>query len=238
LIVDDDPAVRETTTAAFELAGYVAWPCESGEHALRCIEMRGLPHVAVVDLAMPGLGGVELSRRIRSLGDIPIVILTGNTSQRMTADLIAEFADDYITKPVELEVLVARVGRVLRRVREPITPASAVVTVDDRLAVDPATCRATVDGQLVQLTPTEAKLLRILLRNAGRTVASTNLVRRLWPCEEVFEDALRVHVHRLRQKIEADPRRPHYIHTCRGTGYRFAVAPPAGSSGGTRAPDV
>ena len=224
LIVDDDPAVREVTTRAFELAGYDTWSCESGDHALRCLQMRGLPDVAIVDLTMPGIGGTELSRRIKSFCDIPIVILTANNDPRMTANLIEEFADDYVTKPVELSVLVARVRRVLSRMRRPVDTTAATVTVDDRLAIEFANGQALVGDRVVQLTPTESKLLHILLRDTGRTVSTDYLLRRLWPLEEVYEDTLRVHVYRLRQKIEPDPRRPRYIQTVRGQGYRFAVA--------------
>jgi DNA-binding response OmpR family regulator len=95
--------------------------------------------------------------------------------------------------------------------------------VDDRLAVDFAHQRAIVDGQPIPLTPTETKILYILMRNAGRVVTNDFLLRRLWPLEEVFEDTLRVHVHRLRRKIEATPTQPLYIVTERGLGYSFGT---------------
>ena len=103
----------------------------------------------------------------------------------------------------------------LRLVEQP------VIRVDDHLAIDFAHQRAAVDGRPVPLTSTETKLLFVLMRNAGRVVATDFLLRRLWPSDEVFEDTLRVHVHRLRSKIEPEPSRPRYVVTERGSGYRF-----------------
>jgi DNA-binding response OmpR family regulator len=116
---------------------------------------------------------------------------------------------------------VARVQRVLRHIGDFAYTLEPVTRVDDRLAVDFAHQQALVGGQPVPLTPTETKLLYILMRNAGRTVTTGFLLRRLWPLEEVFEDTLRAHIHRLRRKIEPTPAQPRYIVTERGIGYSF-----------------
>ena len=113
----------------------------------------------------------------------------------------------------------------LRRIGDFAYTLGPVMQVDERLSVDIAHQQAIVTEQKVDLTPTETKLLYILMRNADRIVTTDFLLRRLWPMEEVFEDTLRVHVHRLRQKIEVDPSKPCYIVTERGLGYRFAACP-------------
>jgi DNA-binding response OmpR family regulator len=162
LVVDDDPAILQLVGDKLERAGYEVCGAASGQQALEVIERRGLPHLAIVDINMPGMDGFEFR---------------------------------YALDPV--------------------------MQVDERLGVDFAQQSAIIDGRAVSLTPTESKLLYILMRNAGRIVSTEFLLRRLWPLEEVFEDTLRVHVYRVRQKIEADPAQPRYIVTERGLGYSF-----------------
>jgi DNA-binding response OmpR family regulator len=118
-------------------------------------------------------------------------------------------------------VLVARVGRVLRRIRDFTYAVDPILPIDERLGIEFTRCRALVDGREVPLTPTETKLLHVLVRDAGRPVRTEYLIQRLWPLEEVYEDTLRVHICRLRQKIEKDPGKPMYVTTVRGQGYRF-----------------
>ena len=136
---------------------------------------------------------------------------------------IEAFDDDYIRKPFHVREMVARVERVFRRIGNFGYALQPVIQVDDRLAVDFAHQRARVSEKEIPLTATETKLLYVLMRNAGRVVATDFLLRRLWPGDEVFEDTLRVHVHRLRSKIEPTPSRPRYVVTERGSGYRFPV---------------
>lgn len=221
LVVDDDPDIVSTSKAAFERAGYEVWGVGSADEAMRCLEDRGIPHLAIIDINMPGTDGVALARRIKERCDLPIVMLTAVTESSTVVASLEEFAEDYITKPVELQELVARAGRILRRIRDFSYAVDPVVQVDQRLAIEFTRCRAMVDGERVRLTPIESKLLHILMRDAGRTVRTQYLIHRLWPVEEVFEDALRVHVHRLRRKIERDPKKPDYVVTVRGTGYKF-----------------
>jgi DNA-binding response OmpR family regulator len=221
LIVDDDPDILSTTRAALESAGYDVWSADSAEAAMKCFVDRGVPHLAIIDINMPGADGITLSRQIKACCDMPIVMMTSETDARSVVTALDEFAEDYITKPVELPVLVARVTRVLRRIRDFSYAVEPMMAIDDRLGIEFTRCRALVDGHEVALTPTETKLLHILLRDAGRTVRSEYLLQRLWPLEEVFEDTLRVHVCRLRAKIEEDSRKPKYVVTVRGQGYRF-----------------
>ena len=148
-------------------------------------------------------------------------MLTAIDEEETVVQGIELYAEDYVTKPFSPRELIARVRRVLRRIGDFAYTLEPVIRVDDRLAVDFAHQQATIEGQPVALSPTETKLLYLLMRSAGRPVTSGFLLRRLWPLEEMFEDALRVHVYRLRHKIEPVPSHPRYIVTERGLGYQF-----------------
>ena len=223
LVVDDDLTLLRLVHDVLERAGFEVLTAPSGQDALDVIGRRGLPHLAIVDLTMPGMDGFEFCRTVQEFTDLPIIMLTAADDEETIVRGIELFAEDYITKPFSPRELVARVQRVLRRIGDFTYIVEPITRVDDRLKVDFAHQQAIAGGQHVSLTPTETKLLYILMRNAGRTVTNNFLLRRLWPLEEVFEDALRVHVHRLRHKIEPDPRKPRYILTERGLGYRFAA---------------
>ena len=223
LVVDDDPAILRLVGDKLDREGFEVWTAASGQQALDVIDRRGLPHLAVVDITMPGMDGFEFCQRVQEFSDLPAIMLTAVDEEETVIQGIQYFAEDYVTKPFSPRELVARVQRVLRRIGDFAYALEPVIGVDDRLAVDFAHQRAVVGGEYVSLTPTETKLLYILMRNAGRVVTTDFLLRRLWPLEEVFEDTLRVHIYRLRQKIEALPGQPRYIVTERGLGYRFAA---------------
>lgn len=221
LVVDDDPKIRRLVELKLDHAGFEVFVAASGQEALDIISRRGLPHLAIVDIMMPGMNGFEFCEIVQEFSDLPVVLLTAVDDEETIIRGIERFAEDYVVKPFSPRELLARVQRVLRRIGDFAYTLDPVTRVDDRLGVDFAHQQAIVEGQRIDLTPTETKLLYILMRNAGRTVTTEFLLRRLWPLEEVFEDTLRVHVHRLRQKMEADPRKPRYIVTERGLGYRF-----------------
>ena len=223
LVVDDDPAILRLVRDKLDHAGFEVWTAASGQEALDVISHRGLPHLAVVDILMPGMDGFELCQRVQEFSDLPVIMLTAVDEEETVIRGIEHFAEDYITKPFSPRELVARVQRVLRRIGDFAYALDPVTQVDVHLTVDFAHQRAFVDGQAIDLTPTETKILYILMRNAGRTVTNSFLLRRLWPLEQVFEDTLRVHIHRLRKKIEQNPSAPRYIVTERGMGYRFGV---------------
>ena len=222
LVVDDDPAILRLVGVKLDNAGFTVLTASCGQHALDVIAKRGLPHLAIVDIHMPGMDGFGFCRAVQAFADLPIILLTAVDEEETIIRGIEHYAEDYVTKPFSPRELVARVQRVLRRIDDFGYTVEPVAQVDDRLAVDFANQKARVDGQWISLTPTETKILYILMRNAGRTLTGDFLLRRLWPLEEVYADALRVHVHRLRQKIEPVPSKPHYVVTDRGLGYRFA----------------
>jgi DNA-binding response OmpR family regulator len=223
LTVDDDPDLLRLIRRELEKAGFEVWAAGSSEEALSLLGQKGLPHLALVDILLPGLDGLGLARKLQEWSDLPIVMLTSVNEEETVVRAIESFAEDYIRKPFNVREMVARVERVCRRIGDFGYTLQPVIRVDDRLGVDFAHQRVKVEGRDVTLTATETKLLYVLMRNAGRVVATNFLLRRLWPGDEVFEDTLRVHVHRLRSKIEPVPSRPHYVLTERGVGYRFPV---------------
>jgi DNA-binding response OmpR family regulator len=225
LVVDDDSMAREILKRILEHAGFEVLTAAGGAEALRRLQ-EGIPHLVVVDLMMPEMDGFELCRRIKSHMDVPIVILSAVTSVESKVEGLELYAEDYVTKPFEKDELVARVSRVLRRFGESAGIEQPEVLVDDSLKINFVQHWAMVRGQRVALTPTESKLLFLLLRNAGRVVTNETLLAKAWDGdEEAYEEGLRVHISRLRAKIEVNPGKPQYIETKRGVGYRFAVTP-------------
>ncbi len=221
LVVDDDPVVLRLVRDKLEGAGFEVWTAMSGQQALDLLEIRGLPHLAIIDINMPGMDGFEFCQTVQSYSDLPVIMLTAVDEEETVIRGIEHYAEDYITKPFSPRELVARVQRVLRRIGDFAYALESVIKVDERLAVDFGHQQVIVEDHPVALTPTEAKLLYILMRNSGRIVTTDFLLRRLWPLEQVYEDTLRVHIHRLRSKIQGGQREPQYIATERGLGYRF-----------------
>jgi DNA-binding response OmpR family regulator len=196
---------------------------ESALHALRLIERLGLPHLAIVDINMPGMSGLEFCEVVQQYSDLPVIMVTAVTEATTTVTAIQKYAEDYINKPFNLDELVARVQRLFRRIGDYSYVVGAVVTIDRSLKVSFVHKQVIVDETVVDLTRTETKVLYILWRNADHVIENEYLINRIWPDEEVYEDTLRVHVHRLRQKMAGDRRRKSYIVTERGRGYRFVT---------------
>ena len=192
LVVDDDPRIRRLVELKFSHAGFEVFTAASGQEGLDVIDRRGLPHLAIVDLVMPGMTGFEFCEVVQRFSDLPVILLTAIDEEETVVEGIEQFAEDYVVKPFRPRELLARVQRVLRRIGDFAYTLAPTVDVDQRLAVDFSHQQAIVDGQAVDLTPTETKLLYILMRNAGRVVTTDFLLRRLWPLEDVFEDTLRV----------------------------------------------
>ncbi|MCB9419564.1 MAG: response regulator transcription factor [Ardenticatenaceae bacterium] len=227
LVVDDSPMILRVVTMALEEADFKVTTASSGEEGLDLIQRFGLPHLALVDINMPpGMDGFEFCQKVLEFSDLPIIMLTAINHEETIIQAIDQFAEDYITKPFNSGELVSRVRRVLRRIGDFGYTNDPVIKIDQRLSIDFPNRTAVVDGADVPLTPTEAKLLYILLRSAGRTVTTDFLMRRLWPMERVGEDRLRVNIHRVRKKIEANGGVP-YVISERGIGYTFAVVPTA-----------
>lgn len=221
LVVDDDPAIQRLVKDKLENAGYEVFTAANGHQALDIIGRRGMPHLAIVDINMPSMNGFEFCEAVQQFSDLPVIMLSAVDEEETIIQGISRYAEDYVTKPFSPRELVVRVQRVLRRIGDFAYALDLLTRIDEHLVVDFPHQRVLIEDRLVSLTPTETKLLYLLIRNAGRVVSTDFLLRRLWPMEEVFEDTLRVHVHRLRQKIEPSPAQPRYILTERGLGYSF-----------------
>lgn len=225
LLIEDEPPINKLITDYLSTHDYEVLPFYDGPEALKHIKQNGLPHLALIDLMLPGMHGFEVSTKLKAMGDVPIIFVTAINDTETIVQGLKRYADDFIVKPFELRELEARVQTVLSRIPSLDYASQPVVQVDDNLSIDFAHNRISVGNKTHTLTPTESILLHVLLRNAGRVVENRLLIARVWPSEDVGEDTLRVHMHRLRRKLESDSHHPHYIRTERGVGYMFTVRP-------------
>lgn len=227
VVIDDDDTLRDQIKQAFEADGFSVTAFGDAFPFRRYIANRGLPHLAIIDLRLPSVHGFQLSEELKALGDVPIVFVSSEVETATVIKGIEEYADDYITKPFDMRELVVRVRRVLSRIPDFSYAQAPVVEIDNWLSIDFANGRVLHEQHHAKLlTPTEASLLYILVNNKGHIVSSDVLLARVWPFEDVYEDTLRVHMHRLRRKVEPNHSRPQYIQTVRGVGYRFIVPEP------------
>lgn len=224
LVVDDEPDARLLMRNALEAEGFDVWMAADAEEAEAIVEERGLPHLAILDIVMPGRSGLELGESLLEFSDLPIIFLSAVDDEETIVEAIDQFAEDYVTKPFNPEELAVRTKRILRRVSDYGYALGRRVDLTETIAVDFAQQRLKGGPEDVALTPTETKILHILYTNAPQVVTTDYLLRRLWPEGDVFEDALRVHVHRLRQKLlSADEETRELIQTERGLGYRLVT---------------
>lgn len=223
VIVDDDRQLLQLAKETFEAEGYQVAVFFDGLPFLRYVQDNGLPHLVLLDLHLPSMHGFDLSQKLKALGDVPIVFISREGEAETVIDGLARFADDYVTKPFDMRELVVRVRRILSRIPNYDYVGPPVTPIDERLKIDFRSSSLIINDHPVLLTPIEANLLHILIQNAGQVVPSTTLIARVWPTEEIFEETLRVHMHRLRRKLEPDYHSPRYIQTERGVGYSFVI---------------
>ncbi|GGQ03369.1 DNA-binding response regulator [Streptomyces griseomycini] len=218
LVVDDDPTVAEIVTGYLDRAGHLVERAGDGPEALaRAAAHR--PDLVVLDLMLPGMDGLEVCRRLRDHGPVPVIMLTARGDEDDRVLGLEVGADDYVTKPFSPRELVLRVESVLRRARP--APAASGLLRAAGLRVDPAARRATRNGAELALTVREFDLLVFFLRNPGRAYAREELMREVWGWDFGDLSTVTVHVRRLRGKVEDDPARPRLIRTVWGVGYRF-----------------
>lgn len=220
LVVDDDPDILLSLGIHLKADGYRVLRASGGREAL-AVARQETPAIAIVDLMMPEMDGLETSRRLKRIADVPILILTAIDAEATKVQAIELYADDYVTKPFSYAELAARVGRILKRAW-PSGPPGGVVPVDDLLTIDLAARSVQVNGEERRLSPTEARLLQVLFINAGRTLPNELILDRVWPDAEGEMSYLWEYIRRLREKIGDDPAEPRYILSERGVGYSFA----------------
>ncbi len=220
LVVDDEPRIVELARDYLEHAGFAVSTATDGPAALDTVR-RQRPDLVVLDLGLPGLDGLDVTRELRREGSIPIVMLTARDDELDKLLGLELGADDYLTKPFSPRELVARVKAVLRRADRPVD-ASDIVRVGD-LVLDLSRMRTVVGGTTVELTPTEFTLLATLARQPGRIFTRSQLLDALHGVAfESYERAIDSHIKNLRRKLEPDPRQPRYVLTVYGVGYRLA----------------
>lgn len=218
LIVDDEPEIRRFLRASLKLYHHMIFEAQNGSEALE-LTFREKPDLVILDLGLPDIDGVEVTRQIREMSTVPIIILSVRNSENDKIEALDAGADDYLTKPFSMGELMARVRVVLRR-SEP-HPAAEILR-SGNLIVDIQRHRVTLDEKEIALTPIEFDILVVLIQNRGVVVTHRQLIHQVWG--SVYEDEsrmLRVNISNLRHKIEPDPNRPIYILTELGVGYRF-----------------
>jgi two-component system, OmpR family, response regulator ResD len=219
LVVDDEPIVREVVVSYLKREGYRTLEAGDGDRARELLQSDS-PHLIVLDVMLPGTDGLELCRWIRARSDLPVIMLTARGEE---ADRIVGLelgADDYVTKPFSPRELAARVRTVLRR-SAPNVSESERLSFDD-LSIDARTREVKKNGTELQLTAKEFDLLWFLARHPRQVFSRDQLMDRVWGYEAALDTGtVTVHIRRLREKIEDDPSRPHFLQTVWGVGYRF-----------------
>jgi two-component system KDP operon response regulator KdpE len=223
LVVDDDPQIRRVMKATLVGHGYEVIEARTGEEALEKLPGE-MPSLVLLDMNMPGIGGLETCRSLRQGSDIPVIILTVRNSEKDKVAALDAGADDYVTKPFGIEELLARIRAALRR--SPLSPESGPRGFSSPdLEIDFETRRVRANGTDVRLTPKEFELLRYLVAHAGKPVTHRELLQAVWGPDHGDEpEYLRVFINQLRKKIEPVPAKPRFILTEPWVGYRF-VAP-------------
>jgi len=220
LIVDDEQAIRRFLRTSLGAHGYAVYEAANGEDAIiRAINVQ--PDLIILDLGLPGINGIEVTKRLREWTETPILILSVQDQDTDKIEALDAGADDFLTKPFSVGELAARM-RVAMRHAQRIEAEPVFVSGD--LQVDLAARLVTLSGQEIQLTPTEYDLLRVLIKYAGRVLTHQQLLREVRGAGYASDShLLRVHMSNLRHKIEHDPSNPRYILTEPGVGYRLTV---------------
>ena len=221
LLVDDDRDLVDVLTYIFRREGYETVSAYDGTQGWERFQQEK-PELVVLDANMPGMDGMEVCRLIRERSATPVIMLTARTDEGDVVNALGLGADDYITKPFSPKNLMARVKAVLRRAQAfggEAADQSEMLTVGD-LVLDLRTHTLRRAGEEIRLTPTEFKILHYLMQNRGRVLTNSNIVEHVWGFSGAGnEDLVKVHVHRVRQKLERDPQNPDYIRTVPGVGY-------------------
>ena len=217
LVVDDEPPIRKLLRMGLATQGYQSIDAPNGKVALEL--MADKPDLVILDLGLPDMQGLELLRQIRALSeDVPILVLSSRGDETAKVEALDLGADDYVTKPFGMEELLARIRTALRHQLH-VQGERPIFTLGE-LSVDLVRRIVKINGHQVKLSPKEYELLRIMVQHAGKVLTHKFLMKELW-ATPIDPQYLRVYVRQLRQKIEPDPARPHYLLTETGIGYRL-----------------
>ena len=218
LIVDDEPQILRALQINLNARGYQTLPAADGASALDQAAKHAVD-VVILDLGLPDMDGIDVIRGLRGWTDVPIIILSARHASDEKVDALDAGADDYVTKPFDLNELLARVRAATRRVGG--APESPTVETTD-FEISLIDKRVTRNGEAVRLTPIEWNILELLARNPGRLISQQQVLTHVWgPAYTKETQYLRVYIAQLRRKLEPDPARPRYLLTEAGMGYRF-----------------
>jgi two-component system KDP operon response regulator KdpE len=218
LVVDDEPQIRRVLRSTLTSQGYVITDAKTGEEGVESVR-KNKPDLVLLDVNMPGMGGIEACREIRRASEAPIIMLTVRNAERDKVLALDAGADDYVVKPFGIEELLARIRAALRR----YAPGDALPPfLSKELTLDFESRQLTVRGQEVHLTPKEFDVLKHLIVNQGKPLTHRRILQSVWGPDYGEEtENLRVIINQLRKKIETDPAHPKYIRTEPWVGYRF-----------------
>jgi two-component system, OmpR family, alkaline phosphatase synthesis response regulator PhoP len=220
LVVDDEPRIAEIARDYLERAGYRVTTVGNGADAIQHVRSRR-PDLIVLDLGLPQVDGLDVMRTLRKQSNVPVIILTARVDEQDKLAGLELGADDYVTKPFSPKELVARVRAVFRRVDAP--PERGEIIDAGGVTLDKRRMQATVGARDVELTSTEFALLATLATQPGRVFTRAQLLDAIRGDDvEPFDRAIDAHVKNVRRKLEPDPRRPRYVLTVHGVGYKFA----------------
>lgn len=227
LLIDDSPEICQLMGMYLQRQGYDILVAHDGHEGLRKLS-KNRPDLVLLDIMMPDIDGWQVCQQIRQISDVPIIMVTAKTHEQDIVRGLGLGADDYVTKPFDLSELCARIKAVLRRSQLPGASSPPPVLQDDWLYVDIRKRVVKAGGQLVDLTPTEFRLLKELVRELDRVVPHQRLLEVVWGPEYTDQlHYLKLYIRYLRQKLEKDPRRPRYLLTEWGVGYRLRDFRPA-----------
>lgn len=220
LIVDDEVKILQLARDYLEHAGFTVLTAETGKVAL-AVARSEKPNLIVLDLGLPDMDGLDVTRALRKESNVPIIMLTARGEETDKLVGLELGADDYLTKPFSPKELIARVRAVLRRAES--TPVTEELIRIGQVTLDVPRMRVTLDDHLIELTPTEFELLAALARQPGRIFTRAQLLDAVHGVAfESYERAIDAHIKNIRRKLEPDPREPRYILTVYGVGYKFA----------------
>ncbi len=219
LVVDDDAQILKALRINLAARGYDVHLARSGPEALD-VAAKVKPELVILDLGLPGFSGIQVIEGLRGWTDVPILVVSGRSDSADKVDALDAGADDYVTKPFAIDELLARIRALSRRTAaEPDEPVSVFADV----SVDLSAHTVTKAGAVVKLTPTEWRILEVLVRNPRRLVTKTFLLTSVWgPGYEKEDGYLRLYLAQLRKKLEPEPSRPRFLLTEAGMGYRFS----------------
>ncbi|MFR8546033.1 MAG: response regulator transcription factor [[Clostridium] scindens] len=225
LIVEDDKEIREGVEIYLKSQGYQVFQAADGVEGLEMIEREEI-HLAIVDVMMPRMDGIQMTIKLREKYDFPVIFLSAKSEEVDKIMGLNMGADDYVTKPFTPMELLARVNSQLRRYRkfaEKLNQREApsnVYTIGG-LEINEDTVEVTVDGEPVKMTPMEYKILLLLMKNPGRVFSAKEIYERVWNERAVNTDTIMVHVRNIREKIEINPKEPKYLKVVWGVGYKI-----------------